>query len=607
MEIRAAEGEAIALSRLSRMNTRRSIWMAVTAAVAIVGGVGAWQMIPGGTSPSPSVQSQPATASPPLFEETTVAAGLTFQHWCGDSGKYFFPEVNGSGVALLDYDRDGKLDIFVVQGMPMIAAKDRPIPAGASPTSRLFRQVGPGHFTDVTSAAGLEDPLPFGTGIAVGDVNNDGWPDLYVSKYGSDRLFINRSGKFEDITTAAGIDNPRWGTSACFFDYDRDGWLDLFVANYVDYFPSQRCVTTSGLEDYCNPQRFNNVPAKLFRNVSGESSGQVRFRDVSFETGIDGKSGAGFGVLPADFSGDGWVDLYVANDMTANFLWVNNHGTGFRDEAVQVGAAYDAVGRPQANMGIASGDVDGDGRSDLFITHINGEYSTLYLQVQDGIFEDRTSAAGLAVATFNSTGFGTALADLDLDGDLDLLMGNGRVLRPVGVLPSAEQTNIWRAYAQSNKLFLNRSDGVFTEVASVQDGFLAVPRVTRALATGDIDDDGDLDLVTTEVNGPARLFLNVAQRRGNWLLVRAVDPRYGERDSYDSTVTVFAENKRWWRAINPASSYLASNDPRAHFGLGAAVKYDRIEVRWFDGQTETFAGGPANKSRTLRRGEGKPP
>jgi len=589
------------------MNTWRSIWLAVAAAVAIACGVGAWAMISGGTSPSPNVESQPAAASPPLFEEATAAAGLTFQHWCGDSGKYFFPEVNGSGVALLDYDRDGKLDIFVVQGMPTLAVKDKPIPSGASPTSRLFRQVGPGRFADVTIAAGLEDPLPFGTGVAVGDVNNDGWPDLYVSKYGSDRLFLNREGKFEDITAAASIDNPRWGTSACFFDYDRDGWLDLFVANYVDYFPSQRCITLSGLEDFCNPQRFGNVPAKLFRNVTGETSGQVRFRDVSFETGIDGKSGPGFGVVPADFNGDGWVDLYVANDMTANFLWINNQGKGFRDEAIQAGAAYDAAGKPQANMGIACGDVDGNGRSDLFITHINAEYSTLYLQVASGIFEDRTSAAGLAVATFNSTGFGTALADLDLDGDLDLLMGNGRVLRAVGALPAARVEDFWLPYVQRNKLFLNQGNGLFREMTTDQDAFVGAARVTRALATGDIDDDGDLDAITTEINGPARLFVNVAPRRGNWLLVRAVDPRYGERDDYDATITVYAANRRWSRTINPASSYLSSNDPRAHFGLGSVATYDRIEVRWYDGQLETFSGGATNVSLTLRRGEGMQP
>jgi hypothetical protein len=595
------------------MNAQRSIWIVVAAAIAAGGAFGAWKMIPGETSLSPTLSSPVAVESPPLFEDVTATAGLSFQHWCGDSGKYFFPEVVGSGVALLDYDRDGKLDIFLVQGMPVPAAKDRPVPDDVSPTSRLYRQAAGGSFTDVTREAGLEDPQPFGIGVAVGDVNNDGWPDLFVSKYGADRLYLNRQGKFEDVTATAGIDNPRWGTSACFFDYDRDGWLDLFVANYVDYFPSQRCITPSGVEDYCNPQRFGNVPAKLFRNVSGEdsdsgdASGEVRFRDVSFETGIDSKSGAGFGVVPADFSGDGLVDLFVANDMSANFLWVNNQGTGFRDEAVQVGAAYNAAGKPQANMGIACGDVDGDGRNDLFITHINGEYSTLYLQVASGIFEDRTSAAGLAVATFNSTGFGTALADLDLDGDLDLLMGNGRVLRPVGVLAPARQADFWKAYAQSNKLFLGGGDGVFTEVASAQDAFLAGARVTRALATGDIDDDGDLDVITTEVNGPARLLLNVANRRGNWLLVRAVDPRYGERDAYGSTVTVFAAKSRWSRDINPATSYLASCDPRAHFGLGAATQYDRIEVRWFDGQTETFAGSSTNQSITLRRGEGQQP
>ena len=546
--------------------------------------------------------------STPFFKEITDSAGLTFRHWCGDPGKYFFPEVMGSGIALLDYDRDGDLDIFAVQGMPLSAAKAKPITQGDfSSTSRLFRQTSKGHFEDVTASAGLEDHTPYGMGVAVGDINNDGWPDLFVSKYGSDRLFLNREGEFEDITKAAGIDNPRWGTSACFIDYDRDGWLDLFVANYVDYYPSQRFIPATGVEDYISPN-LTPVSAKLFHNLTGIEAGRKpRFRDVSFESGIDAKPGPGLGVLPADFNGDDWVDLYVANDAKASFLWIGRGGKSFVDEAVQVGVAYSAAGAPQAGMGVTLGDVDGDGRPDLFKTHIDGEYSTLYLQVAPGMFEDRTASAGLVAPTILTTGFGTALVDLDLDGDLDLAIGNGRVRRRDAAAPATSPETFWQPYIERNQILLNDGDGLFAPVIAGDDGFLTEPHVTRGLAVGDIDDDGDLDIVTSEVNGPARLFLNIAERKGNWLIARAIDPRYGGRDAYGATVTVAAGKQRWSRDINPAFSYLSSSDPRAHFGLGKEAKYDRIEVRWPDGAKETFPGGATNAFLTLRRGEGAKP
>ena len=570
----------------------------------VLAGCGPSGIVKNASPPKPD----PAVESAPFFEDVTKSTGLSFLHWCGDSGQYFLPEVMGSGVALFDYDKDGDLDIFVVQGMPPAAAKNKP-GAGRVPsaTSRLFRQTAKGKFEDVTAAAGMEDQESYGMGVCVGDVNNDGWPDLFVSKYGSVRLFLNQEGSFKDVTESAGIENSRWGTSTCFVDYDRDGWLDLFVVNYVDYHPSRRYIPVSGQEDYASPNLFSVAPARLFRNLSGEETGgNVRFRDVSFETGIDSKPGPGLGVVPADLSGDGWVDLYVANDAKANFLWVNRGGKSFVDEAISVGAAYDAAGAPQASMGVAAGDVDGDGRKDLFMTHIDGEYSTLYLQIAPGIFEDRTAAARLVAPTKVTTGFGTAFVDLDLDGDLDLLTANGRVRRKDSVPAATNLDDFWQPYAERNRIYLNDS-GVFAKVAAPKDDLLAEPRVTRGLAVGDIDNDGDLDLVTTEINGPARIFLNTAQRKGSWLLVRAIDPRYGGRDVYGATVTVVAGKKRWSRDVNPAFSYLSSNDPRAHFGLGNEAKFDRIEVLWPDGASETFEGGAAGSFLTLERGKGVQP
>ncbi len=512
----------------------------------------------------------------------------------------------GSGIALLDYDRDGDLDIFVVQGMPPAAAKVKPANgSGFSPTSRLFRQTK-GQFEDVTESTGLEDEMPYGSGVAVGDINNDGWPDLFVSKYGRDRLLINHEGKFEDITEAAGIDNPRWGASACFTDYDRDGWLDLFIVNYYDYYSSNRLILPNGEEDYAGPQMRESVPSKLYRNLTGEMPDhKVQFRDVSFETGIDSKAGPGLGILPADFNGDGWIDFCVANDGKANFMWFSRSGKTFSEEAIQVGTAYNAAGVPQAGMGMATGDVDGDGRQDFLITHLEGEYTTLYSQVAEGLFEDRTAAVGLAVHTTH-TGFGTALLDLDLDGDLDLVIGNGRVRRRVGEPPATNLESFWQPYAECNQTFLNSGGGIFTSVNAIDD-FVAEPRMTRGLAIGDLDDDGDLDLVTSEVNGPARIFLNTAERKGSWLIVRVIDPRHGGRDAYGAIVTVTAGKERWSRDVNPAFSYLSSNDPRVHFGLGKATTFDQITVQWPDGMKEDFKGGMAGNNLTLHRGKGVQP
>ncbi len=569
-----------------------------------------------GNSPvPPTVKQAAAVDAGPFFEEITARSGVNFQHWCGDgpgAPGYFFPEVMGSGIALLDYDRDDDLDIFVVQGMPPSVVPSRS-PPGFTPSrsSRLYQQVSSGHFEDVTDAATLNDLEPYGMGVAVGDVNNDGWPDIYVSKFGKDRLWLNREGKFQDVTEAAGIANPRWGTSCCFVDYDRDGWLDLFVVNYVDYFPSQHCVQANGTEDYCHPNVFGDSPARLFRNVTGEDKSDAkfkepRFEDASFATGIDGKLGPGLGVLAADFTGDGWIDLYAANDAKANFLWVNKEGKTFQDEAIAAGAAYDAAGKPQSSMGVTSGDVDGDGRRDLFMTHLDGEYSTLYLQVSAGNFEDQTAAAGLATPTIPMTGFGTALLDLDLDGDLDLVIGNGRVRRRDGTAPG-KGADFWKAYTERNQIFLNDGTGVFAEVAAGTDGFLAEARVTRGLAVGDLDNDGDLDVVTSEVNGPARIFLNASKWQGSWLSVRAIDPKYGERDAYGAVITVTAGDKRWQRDINPGTGYLSSSDPRAHFGIGKAEKVEKIEVLWPDGLNETFKGSVATARLILRRGEGAKP
>jgi hypothetical protein len=596
------------------LNARPKILVPVLLLLAIGGAFGAWKA---GLLKSFTTGGSGKTSSA-YFEDFTAESGVAFQQWCGDSGAYFFPEIMGSGLALFDYDRDGDLDLYIVQAMPRKAAADRKPIGGRqpSPTSRLFRQGSDGRFTDVTEEAGLLDHEAYGVGVAAGDVNNDGWPDLYVSKYGSDRLYLNHEGQFEDVTETAGISNLRWGTSACFFDYDRDGWLDLLVANYVDYFPSQHCIPPNGNEDFCHPVGFSDSPAKLFRNVSGEmrdsqsagSAVAARFKDVSLESGISSKQGPGLGVLPADYNGDGWLDVYVANDSKANFLWINQKNGTFVEDAIAAGCAYDAAGRPQSSMGVAWGDVNADGLSDLFMTHFGSEYHTLYVQSEGNLFEDRTLESGLVPISLPYTGFGTAFVDLDLDGDCDIPVVDGRVTRRASdrqVDPTS--LSFWDSYAERNQLLLGNGDGTFQEVQPGAEPFLSVSHVARGLAAGDLDNDGDMDLVSTEVNGPVRIYRNVASRQGNWLLVRAVDPALGGRDAYGAQITVVASKRTWQRDINPAYSYLTSNDPRAHFGVGQTENVDHIDVLWPDGTREVFAGGNTNRLVEVRKGEGDSP
>lgn len=580
------------------------------------------------------------------FTDVTDRVGLDFSRVPEEVGRYFFPQIMGSGCAFLDFDRDGDLDIFLIDGAlegSGISPPTTPRPAtsGHAPGNRLYRQEGDGRFLDVTRQSGL-GVAGVGMGVAVGDVNNDGFPDLYVTNYGPDRLFLNqRDGTFVDITESAGIDNLLWGASCCFMDYDRDGWLDLFVTNYVDYHSSHRCIEANGKEDYCNPKVFSGTADKLYHNESrqflpatpngsaaetgamGDRSQpphKVRFRDVSLESRIALSRGPGLGVVTADFNGDRWPDLYVANDGAANFLWLNGQDGTFREQAIMRGAAYDVQGRPQAGMGIALGDVDGDGRPDLLVTHLAGETNALYHGLADG-FEERSSSAGLAAPSFPMTGFGAVFADFDHDGDLDLAVVNGRVKRRAESSRNGSQPHkntsvdeldrsaaeFWQRYAEHNQLFLNDGTGRFLELAATGEPFSMEAAVWRGLACGDVDNDGDIDLLATSTGGRARLFRNDSIQTGHWLQMRVTEPRFGGRDAYGAVVTVRGGGNSWVRFVNPAFSYLSSSDPRVHFGLGAIDRFESIEVIWPDGSPETFPGGPADRMIELRRGAGQPP
>ena len=609
---------------------RRAVMVFLFVAAAVAAAIVVWQKA-AQNSALPRVDDRAAKHSErpadPLFENVTESVGLRFIHDPGSINLYQVPQVTGSGCAMFDFDQDGDIDVLFVNqagGAGFVGVSAAVKQNAGGPTNRLYRQEPDGTFVDVTPGSGL-DVTDVGLGVAVGDVNNDGFPDLYLSCYGPDRLFLNRcDGTFADITTAAGIDNLLWGTSCVFVDYDRDGWLDLFVANYVDYHTTRRCADPNGQREFCNPKTFTGTPHKLFRNESGalamqktaageSADARVRFRDVSLESGIARKSGPGLGVVAADFDGDHWPDFFVANDGAANFLWMNQHDGTFTEEAVLRGVAYDLAGHAQANMGIALGDVDGDGRFDLLVTHFQGEMNALYLNKTAAGFEESAGAVGLGEPGLHYTKWGTAFFDVDHDGHLDLAIANGRVKRAESDVPAATRNarrvpaaTDWNSYAEPNQLFLNDGAGRFIERGSTEP-FCAERDVFRALAVGDIDNDGDLDVLVTSVAGPARLFRNVAPKRGHWLLVRAIEPALGGRDAYGAQVTVTAGERRWVRLVSPAFSYLSSNDPRVHFGLGNSERFDHLSVIWADGVEEVFSGGNGDRHIVVRRGEGRPP
>jgi enediyne biosynthesis protein E4 len=557
---------------------------------------GSWLLLAAltmGCRPAATTVSPP---EPPWFADITEESGLNFVHDPGPLGHYFLPEVMGSGAAIFDFDGDGRPDLYLLQnGGPDSLSKNR-----------LFRQEAAGRFTDVSAGSGL-DIAGYNMGVAIGDVNNDGWPDVLVTQYGGIRLFLNRGdGTFTDITRSAGLDNPFWGTSACFLDYDRDGWLDLVVVNYVNYNPAREC-THRGQIDYCHPRSFVGTAAKLYRNrgrVVAQGSA-VGFENVTAKSGLDRLPGKSLGVVGVDLTGDGWPDIFAANDAMPNFLWVNQHDGTFREEAVGRGLALNAMGQPQGNMGIALGDVDGDGLLDLFVTHLTSEIHTLWRQTAPGLFQDQTGPARLAETQWHGTGFGTVFGDFDHDGALDLALVNGRVYASEEKIADPALGSFWSRYAERNQLFANDGTGHFRDISAANATFCGTARVSRGLACGDIDGDGGLDFLVTTIGGPARLYRNVAPKQGHWLLLRLIDPAL-RRDAYGARVRVQAGERRLVGIVSPAQSYLCSCDPRVHFGLGQTTRVDTIEVDWPDGSQEIFPGVAVDGFLLLRKGEGKP-
>ena len=538
------------------------------------------------------------------FTDVTAQSGLVFDHINGSTGELLLPEVIGSGGALFDYDNDGDLDLFAVQGStlrPLAAGSTlRPPVAGAGipPHSRLYRNdLGtPGtaglRFADVTESSGLAFTA-YGMGAATADFNNDGWVDLFVTALGANRLFRNnRDGTFTDITAGSGTTDGRWSTSATFFDYDRDGWLDLFVAHYVDFSPTmnRRCFAADSARDYCNPAVYSPVADRLFHNNRDGT-----FSDVSVRAGITNTAARGLGVLAADVNLDGWVDLYVANDGDPNQLWINRRNGTFSDDALLAGVALNRTGQAQGSMGIDAGDVDGDGDDDLFVTNLDNEGNTLYRNVGKVLFEDRSVESG--VFKLGLTGFGTRLVDYDNDGWLDLVVVNGAVRR------SRTQVQQGDAFPlrQRNQLFRNDRGRRFVDVTASAGPAFGGLQVGRGLAAGDLDNDGDSDLVIFNNSGPAKVLLNEVGQRQHWLGMRVVD---GGRDALQARVAIVEEGGRTLgRHVHVDGSYCTASDPRVIVGLAGDAAPRTVRVRWTDGQVEEYRGLAADRYWTLERGK----
>ncbi len=546
-------------------------------------------------------------SSIPLFREVAAEVGLKFHHFAGTTGQYYMPEIMGAGVALFDYDNDGDLDVYLVQGTMLDPTQDPrsakfPPPPGWKPGNRLFRnllsETGKLRFVDVTEKAGIGH-VGYGMGVAVGDYDNDGFQDLYVTNFGHNVLYHNNGdGTFTDVTVQAGVDDPRWSTSAAWVDYDRDGRLDLFVANYLDFTVkgNKQCYASTGERDYCTPKMYQPVPARLFHN-----RGDGTFEDVTEAAGIGASIGPGLGVVCADFNSDGWPDIYVANDGAAAHLWINQQNGTFKERGLSSGTAYNAEGAPQAGMGVAAGDFDGDGDEDIFKTNLTNEGCNLYVNDGHGNFNDESAEFGLLQPTFPYTGFGTEWFDYDNDGHLDLFIANGAVNRIESLRGSPYPFN------QNNQLFRNESGGrKFREMTGVAGPALALSEVSRGAAFGDINNDGAIDIVVANNNGPVRLLLNQTRslNRNHWLLVR-LEAAGGNRFAIGARVEVRLRGRNLLRRAHTDGSYLSANDIRVHFGLGEDTKIEKLIANWPDGRCEEWDRLEVDRMVTIRQGTGR--
>ena len=541
-----------------------------------------------------------ASAGPASFEDGTGQAGLRFEHFIGATGRFFFAEIMGSGCALLDHDGDSDLDVFLVQGAPLDAKGTPPDPifswrGPGEPRDRLYRnelaETGAFRLTDVTETS-LPEENGYGMGTATGDYDNDGDVDLFVTNFGSDVLYRNDRGVFRDVTASARIADPRWTTSAAWLDYDRDGWLDLVVVAYADFAvtANKRCFHASGRLDYCGPDAYPPLPPRLWRN-----RGDGTFEDATAVAGLDAVYGHGLGVVARDFDGNGWIDLYVANDGDANQLWMNEGGT-FTDKALMGGAALSESGKALAGMGVVSSDFDDDGDFDIFVTNLNGQTNSLFLNARPVFFEEASSRHGLGLASLPFTGFGVAWLDADHDADLDILVANGDVT----MLES--QAGDPHPFRQTANFYLNDGAGRYRDASGDAGAVLSEPLVGRGLCAGDLDNDGDVDAVVTGNSGPAKLLLNGLAGKRSWMLLRVLDAAV-KRDAVGARVRLtLADGRVLTRPVATDGSYLSAGDPRVHLAWPGGTAVRALEVVMPDGRAVPVEGAAPGRILTVTIG-----
>ena len=544
------------------------------------------------------------------LKDVTETSGIHFDHFNGGSGEFYFCELVGPGAALFDYDNDGDLDLYVVQGAMLGPNKSIdeaifPPKCQLPPRDALFRNDlmvcesdNKVAFVDVSSESGINGS-GYGMGVATGDYDNDGWIDIYVTNFGENQLLKNKGdGTFQDVTKSAGVGDHRWNTSASFLDFDRDGHLDLFVCGYVNFSLQNHrpCFTRGGARDYCGPLAYDPLPDRLFRN-----RGDGTFEDVSARSRIATAFGGALGVTCADFNADGWPDIYVANDGLANQCWMNKQDGTFENSALLAGCAFNGDGVAEASMGVVAADFDNDGDEDLFMAHLSRETNTFYENDGQGNFSDSTKSAGLATPSQPFTGFGTACFDADNDGWLDLLVVNGAVKTIEKLAARGDPFPLH----QKNQFFHNVGRGRFRDVTHQAGSVFQQSEVSRAAAVGDLDNDGDSDVVTTQNNGPVRVILNKTQGQNNWLGLRLVG-KDAPRDMLGASVRLSRSGQSdLMRRVKSDGSYCSSRDSRVLFGLGKSAECERVVVEWPSGRKEQWQSLEVNTYHQLTEGSGQ--
>jgi enediyne biosynthesis protein E4 len=534
-----------------------------------------------------SVAASRVTPAPIQFTDVTAQAGIKFIHNSGRAGKKFLPETLGSGAAWFDADGDGWPDLLLINSKDWTPRGRRSIPA-------LYRNNHNGTFTDITAGSGLDVEM-YGMGVAVGDYDNDGRDDVYITALEGDRLFHNEGhGKFRDVTRAAGIDNANFGTSAAWLDYDRDGKLDLFVANYVQWTPAGdiRCSLDGTTKSYCTPESYKGTSSKLYHNL-----GNGKFEDVSQKAGVADPSSKSLGISVLDYNGDGWPDLFISNDTQPNKLYRNNRNGTFTEEGMAAGVAFGEDGVARGAMGVDWADYDRSGRPDLLVGNFSNQMLGLYHNEGGGLFVDQAPSSTVGKASLLTLAFGVFFFDYDLDGYPDIFVANGHIEEQIGRVQPKVQ------FKEPPLLFHNLSKGQFENVTARMGSAFNRPVVARGAAYADFDHDGDLDILVTTNDGPAYLFRNDGGNQNNWISMRLVG-RKSNRDGIGAVVRVTSKSGKQWNMVRSGSSYCSQSDLALTFGLGGDSDVQAIEIEWPSGVKQKLAGVAANQFLTIDESAG---